>query len=57
MTGADRKLVSSVEEETGSQGQTWLRCKSIFTSNQKQQEENPSNNLLLSFFIHKSIGS
>lgn len=35
----------------------WLRCKSIFTSNHKQQEENPSNNLPLSPFIHKSVQS
>lgn len=35
----------------------WLRCKNIFKSNHKQQEENPSNNLPLSSFIHKSVGS
>ena len=35
----------------------WLSCKSLFKSNNNQQEQNPSNNLPLSPFIQKSVGS
>ena len=48
------KLVPTLE---GRLELLWLSCKSIFKSNSNQQEQNPSNNLPLSPFTQKSVGS
>ena len=48
------KLVPTLE---GRLELLWLSCKSIFKSSNNQQEQNPSNNLPLSPFIQKSVGS
>lgn len=61
MTRAQKKLVGlSMGDELTLEGRRelfWLICKSIFKSNRKMLEQNPSNNLPLSPSIHKSVGS